>query len=31
MITKDKKYYLDKQEVAFDKLEAALVAKTNEL
>jgi biopolymer transport protein ExbD len=30
-VTKDKKYYLDKQEVAFDKLEAALVAKTNEL
>lgn len=30
-VTKDKKYYLDKQEVAFDKLEAALVAKTIEL
>jgi len=30
-VTKDKKYYLDKQEVAFDKLEAALVAKTNQL
>jgi biopolymer transport protein ExbD len=30
-VTEEKKYYLDKDEVAFDQLEAALIQKTQEL
>lgn len=30
-VTAEKKYYLDKNEVAFNQLEAALIAKTQEL
>jgi biopolymer transport protein ExbD len=30
-VTAEKKYYLDKDEVAFDQLEAALIQKTQEL